>query len=45
MRSVLGIKGANTWNARRSIPRMQGGGLESELGGIMEVAMWMFDIA
>jgi hypothetical protein len=34
-------KGGRFPYVRRSIPRMQGGGFASDLGGIMEVGTWL----
>jgi hypothetical protein len=39
--SFSGCKGFGYWDAKGSIPRMQGDGFASELGGIMEVAVWL----
>ena len=38
---ILSIKWVNPQDARGSIPRLQGNGFATELGGIMEVAMWL----
>ena len=38
---ILGIKWISPQDARGSIPRLQGDGFATELGGIMELAMWL----
>ena len=39
--SVLGIKGVGSQDARGLPSGMQGDGFASNMGGIMEVAMWL----